>query len=212
MIKAIIFDVGGVLALPLGKYALHPERGHRELGVHESIAKKLKINIDQWFDSIDSTYTKAIEGKISKEKVLQIISKNLNTTPKRLNKILIRSYKEKFKQNKELYKFAFKLKEQKYKIAILSDQWYVSEEALIKKRYARKFDAVVVSCDVGVRKPNPKIYKIVLRKLKLPTKECVFIDNQVWNIKPAKKLGMKTILFKNNKQVIKELNKLGVNV
>jgi FMN phosphatase YigB (HAD superfamily) len=36
----------------------------------------------------------------------------------------------------------------------------------------------------------------------------LFIDNREWNLKPARKLGMKTILFKNNKQTIKDLKKL----
>ena len=78
------------------------------------------------------------------------------------------------------------------------------------EKYTKKFNAVIVSCDVGIRKPNPKIYKLVLKKLKLPAKNTVFIDNQKWNIKPAKKLGMNTILFKNNKQTLKELKKLKV--
>ena len=72
----------------------------------------------------------------------------------------------------------------------------------------KKFDEVVVSCDVGIRKPNPKIYKMILKKLKLKGKSCIFIDNQKWNLIPAKKLGMKTILFKDNKQADEKLKKL----
>lgn len=209
MVKAIIFDIGGVLEI--GKNC-KITKNHRTLGVHEYISKKFKISPDQWFDSIDAPYVLSIEGKIAKEKVLSVISKNLKTTPKKLERIIVKSYQRHFKHNKKLYKFAFKLKKQGYKIAILSDQWPFSKEALIEKKYAKKFDAIIISCDVGVRKPNPKIYKIILKELKLNAKECVFIDNQTWNIKPAQKLGMKTILFKNNKQAIKDLKKLGVEV
>tara|TARA_Y100000034_G_scaffold20729_2_gene23771 strand:- start:5065 stop:5727 length:663 start_codon:yes stop_codon:yes gene_type:complete len=207
-IKAIIFDVGGVLVL--GKYALHPKREHRELGVHEHIVKKLGISLDQYFDSLDTAYAKSIEGKISKQKALKTISKNLEISKRKLERVFIKAYKENFKQNKELYNLAFKLKKQGYKIAILSDQWYLSKEALISKKYTKKFNVVVVSCDVGIRKPNSKIYKLVLRKLKFPAKNTVFIDNQEWNLNPAKKIGMNAILFKNNKQLFKELKKLGV--
>jgi len=42
--------------------------------------------------------------------------------------------------------------------------------------------------------------------------EAVFIDNRDWNIIPAKKLGMKTVLFRNNKQTFRELKKLGVKI
>jgi putative hydrolase of the HAD superfamily len=77
-------------------------------------------------------------------------------------------------------------------------------------RLYKKFDEVVVSCEVGMRKPNPKMYKLILKRLKISPKQTLFIDNQEWNTKPAKKLGEKVILYKNNKQLFKELNKLGI--
>ena len=128
----------------------------------------------------------------------------------KLKKLYTIAYKKNFKENKKLYSFAFKLKKQGYKIAILSDQWYISEEIFAPNKVMNKFNAVVISSRVGIRKPDPKIYKLTLKKLKLPAKQTVFIDNQVWNTKPAKKLGMKTVLFKNNKQTFKDLKKLGV--
>jgi len=207
-IKAIIFDVGGVLSIGS---ILEKHRGRSyHTKVHEYIAKRLKISLDQWFDSIDSTYADSIEGKISKEKTLKIIAKNIRVSVKKLEKIMIKAYKKNFNQNKQLFEQAFKLKKQGYKIAVLSDQWPPSKQALMPDKLYKKFDEVVVSCDVGVRKPNPKIYKILLKKLKLPAKKCLFIDNQEWNIKPAKKIGMKTILFKDNIQLFKELEKRGI--
>ncbi len=207
-IKAIVFDVGGVLALPINPIKV--EKGRQISGVHSIIARKLGISLDQWFDSIDTIYAKSIEGKSSKEKVLEIISKNVKTSEKNLKKIILKSYKKKFKQNKELFKKAFELKKKVYKIAVLSDQWPFSKEALMPPKLYRRFDEVVVSCDVGIRKPNPKIYKFLLNKLKLKPNQVLFIDNQEWNIKPAKKLGIKTLLYKNNKQLFKELDKIGI--
>lgn len=197
--KAIIFDVGGVLAL--GKYPAKPIRGHICLGVHEHIAKKLRISLDQWFDSIDTNYTLSFEGKISRINTLNTIAKRTKTTPKKLEKIMIKAYKKNFKQNKQLFKQASKLKQSGYKIAILSDQWYFSYDVLMKNKLYKNFNPIIVSCFVGMRKPNPKIYKLTLKKLKLKPEECIFIDNQKWNIDAAKKLGMKIILFKNNKQL-----------
>ena len=205
-IKAVIFDVGGVLALSKNPIIIR-RQGNRTFGVHEFIARKLKISLDQWFDSIDTEYSDSIEGKISKEKVLSIISKNVKTPKRKLQKIILKAYKKNFKQNKKLYKFAFKLKKQGYKIAILSDQWYLSKQALLPEKISKKFDKIIISCDIGVRKPNLKIYKILLKKLNLPAENCLFIDNQEWNLKPAKKLGMKTILFLNNKQLFRQLSK-----
>ena len=98
-----------------------------------------------------------------------------------------------------------------YILAVLSDQWHLSEDPLMPKKLYKRFGVVVVSCDVGLRKPDPKIYKLVLKKLKLKPNQTVFVDNQEWNLKPARKLGMKTILFKNNKQLFRDLNKIGVS-
>ena len=201
-IKAVIFDVGGVLEIENKPLKTIGKINH--FGVHEYIAKKLKISLDQYFDSIDTNYALSIEGKISEKKTISFLSKNLKTTSKKLIKLYKKAYKKNFKQNKQLFKQAFKLKQLGYKITILSDQWYLSYRALMSDKKYKKFSPVIVSCFVGMRKPNPKIYKLTLKKLKLKPSECIFIDNQEWNIKPAKKLGIKTILFKNNKQLFKD--------
>ncbi len=208
-IKAVIFDVGGVLALGKKSFFL---KNHSSKGVQEYMAKRLRISIDTWFDSIDTIYAEAIEGKASKEKALEVMSKNNKISGKKLEGLFARAYRKNFRQNKRLYNLAFRLKEKGYKIAILSDQWQVSKEALMPEKYTSRFDAVVVSCDVGLRKPNPKIYRLLFKKLKTHYKNSVFIDNRDWNLKPAKKLGIKIILFKNNRQLIKDFLKLGVKI
>jgi len=210
-IKAVIFDIGSVLVL--SKQTLKVINGKRYyLGVHESIARKLGISLDQWLDTLEFPYSKSYVGKISEAQTVSVISKNLNCNPPKLKKVIVETYKENFKQNTELYKFAFKLKKQGYKIAILSDQWQLSKEAVVDPKLMAKFNLVIISCDVGLRKPDLPIYKLTLKKLGLKPQECVFIDNQTWNLTPAKKLGMEAILFKTNKQVFKQLFKIGVKV
>ncbi len=203
-IKAIIFDMNGVLAL--GVELKNTSKFSKSF--HAMMAKKLKVNLDKWFDAIDTVYAKSIEGKISEKKTLNTIAKNLDVKPKKLEKKIIKSYKKLFVKNKKLYKYTFKLKKQGYQIAILSDQWHFSKKAIIDKKALKKFNKTIISCDVGLRKPDPQIYKLALKKLKINPSQAVFIDNREWNLKPAKKLGMKTILFKDNKQVIRELNKI----
>src|SRR3990167_5480674 len=97
-----------------------------------------------------------------------------------------------------------KLKKQGYKVAVLSDQWFLSKEALMPEKLYKNFDEIMVSCDVEIRKPNKKIYQLSVKKLNFSPKEILFIDNQKWNILPAKKLGMNTILFKSNKQLFSD--------
>lgn len=55
------------------------------------------------------------------------------------------------------------------------------------------FDVIIESSKVGMRKPNPKIYEMVCEKLGVSPSRCVFLDDIGSNLKPAKKLGMKTI-------------------
>jgi putative hydrolase of the HAD superfamily len=207
-IKAVIFDIGGVLKIV--RYLPKKYKDNELLCVHEYMAKKYNLDIDTWFDSIDSPYGKSMEGLISNEETVNSISNNLKTTPKKLAKLWLNAYKKKMKDNKELYDLAIKLKNKGYKIGILSDQWHLSKKALVKKEYLKHFDPVIISCDIGIRKPNPKIFKLLIRKLKLRPKEIIFIEDREWNIKPAEKCGINTILFKNNKQTIEKLRELGV--
>jgi len=201
-IKAIIFDIGGVLQLK-EKQRKSFDQKHSS-GIHEEAAKKLNIDLDQYFDSIDTLYAKSIEGKISKKELLKQLSSNLNSTPKKIEELFFNLYKKEFHLNKQLFKQAIKLKKNGYKISILSDQWHLSKAVHFPKILQKNFHPSIISCDVGIRKPNPKIYKLILKKLKLKSEQCLFIDNQEWNIAPANKLGIKTILFKSNKQLFKQ--------
>ena len=173
-IKLIAFDIGGVLALD--NYSAKISKKHYFLGIHWHMAKKLKIDLGTWFDAIEGAYPDSVEGKLSKKKTLSIMSKNLDIKSDKLEKVFLEAYRKYFRRNKWLYKVAFKLKKRGYKIAILSDQWPVSREVLVKREDNRNFDVVIVSCDVEARKPDPKIYRILLRKAKVKAGEVVFID------------------------------------
>lgn len=205
MIKAVIFDVGGVLVG--AEVNIKDKKGH---GVHEHMSAKLGIKLDTWFDALDTAYAKSIEGKINGKKAIEIIAKNLKINPVKLEKLWIKSYKIHLKRNNGLYKIAYALKRNGYKIGILSDQWYLSDKALITSEDRSNFNPVIVSCEVGMRKPSLKIYRLLIKKLRLKPYEILFIDNRDWNTKPAAKLGIKTILFKNNKQVLKDMKLLKI--
>ncbi len=204
--KAILFDVGGVLAF--AKNSIWKNGKFKPSGIHEYVTKILNIPMDQYMEAIERDYPLAIEGKIPNKKVLKIFAKNLSTSSKKLKKLYTEAYKKNFRTNKELLEKARELRSQGYKIAILSDQWFISKKEIITKEFYKIFNKIIVSCDVKMRKPNSEIYEFVIKKLRINPKETVFIDNQKWNLPPARKLGMKTILFKNNRQCFKELNKL----
>lgn len=206
-IKAVVFDIGNVLVK--ASLLKKPKKGHVH-GVHEFIANKLNITMDQYFDSIDTAYADSVVGRKTKQETLKIMSKNFGISPQKLEKLYFKSYKKNIKFNKTLIRKAKQLRKKGYKIAILSDQWQVSREVQFPKKLEKIFPLNVISCDVGIRKPNPKIYQLLLKRLNIPAKNVLFIDNQKWNLEPAKKLGMKTILFKDNAQTLNDLEKLGI--
>ncbi len=194
-IKAVLFDIGGVLQL----------KKENSKSIHQYVAKKTNKDIDQYFDSIDDAYSKSIEGKLSEKEVMGILAQNLQTKKEKLKKYYAGAYNKNFNLNKPLLNYAKILKKKGIKIAILSDMWHISKKILIIKEFYKIFNPVILSCDVGIRKPNKKIYLLALSRLRLKPSEVLFIDNQKWNIKPAQKIGMKTILFRTNKQTLREI-------
>jgi putative hydrolase of the HAD superfamily len=53
-----------------------------------------------------------------------------------------------------------------------------------------RFDVVVLSDQVGLRKPDPRIFELTAERLGLPAAECVFADDTEDNLPPAQELGM----------------------
>jgi len=53
----------------------------------------------------------------------------------------------------------------------------------------------VISGDVGVRKPDSRIYDILLARLEVPAENCTFIDDMSIRLKAAEQRGMNTVLF-----------------
>ncbi len=49
------------------------------------------------------------------------------------------------------------------------------------------------SCRVGIRKPDPRIFELILEKLQVVPEEAIFLDDIGMNLKVAQKLGLKTI-------------------
>lgn len=202
-VKAVIFDVCGVLNIGANKKK-------NERGVHETVARKLNLTMDQYFDIIDTIYVKSMEGELTKYIVEKTLAIKFNISEKKLKRIYKNAYKSHFKLNKELLKIAKNLKKKGYIISILSDQWHLSYDVLISKKYFDIFKSQTISCNVGFRKPDARIYKMALEKNKLKPHEAIFIDDQVWNILPANKLGIKTILYDNNKKLKNQLRDFGV--
>jgi putative hydrolase of the HAD superfamily len=70
------------------------------------------------------------------------------------------------------------------------------------------FETVVDSAFVGVRKPDPAIYAIVLERLGLPAEACAFVDDIAVNVDAARALGFAVVHFRDTAQAIAELDAL----
>jgi putative hydrolase of the HAD superfamily len=68
-----------------------------------------------------------------------------------------------------------------------------------------RFDAIVESSKVGVRKPEPRFYEIACEMLSVSPTECVFLDDLGINLKPAAGMGMRTIKVMGADQAITDL-------
>jgi putative hydrolase of the HAD superfamily len=67
------------------------------------------------------------------------------------------------------------------------------------------FDHVIESARIGLRKPDPRIYRMMVEALQVDPKRCVYLDDLGVNLKPAREMGMTTIKVTNAPQAIAEL-------
>jgi putative hydrolase of the HAD superfamily len=74
----------------------------------------------------------------------------------------------------------------------------------------RLFEQCVVSYEVGVLKPDPRIYQEVLQRSGLPAEACVFIDDRPGNVEGARRVGMQALLFQSAERCAADLEGLGV--
>jgi epoxide hydrolase-like predicted phosphatase len=73
---------------------------------------------------------------------------------------------------------------------------------------AELFDGVVISGEVGIRKPAPRIYELGAEAIGLPAAVCVFVDDLPFNLPPATELGMATVHHTDPRETIAELERL----
>jgi putative hydrolase of the HAD superfamily len=67
------------------------------------------------------------------------------------------------------------------------------------------FDHVIESAKIGLRKPDPKIYRMMVEALGVDPKRCIYLDDLGINLKPARDMGMTTIKVVGAKQALLEL-------
>jgi len=74
------------------------------------------------------------------------------------------------------------------------------------------FTPCILSCEVGLEKPDPKIYELLLQEIQMPANQILFVDDRKENIDAALKLGFDAIVFSSQAQLEKELQLRGISI
>jgi putative hydrolase of the HAD superfamily len=80
-----------------------------------------------------------------------------------------------------------------------------SGRTIYSREIMELFDVVIESSKVGIRKPDPRIYKMMCEALSVEPSACVYLDDLGVNLKPARAIGMTTIKVESGPQAIAEL-------
>jgi len=199
MIKAIIFDIGGVVIND--DFLSYAERFAQKAGMTKEQIYRSVIGSPEW-----RLYFK---GKISEENVWKAIkSKYL---PPQIAEEIRRTWKDILVPINATTELIKKLKPN-YKICFISN---VDKECAlyVRKKYPeifRLFEDGLASYEAGMAKPEKEIYRYALKKFRLKPEECIYIDNQPENIPPAQELGIKAIKFQGTEKLKQQLKNLGV--
>lgn len=93
--------------------------------------------------------------------------------------------------------------------AILSNAWDNARRAFINDYlFGEAFDEMIISAEVGLKKPDPEIYILATKLLDVTPENMIFIDDFPQNVAAAAAIGIRSILFTSTSQVVQETNKL----
>jgi len=199
MIKAIIFDLAGVITTNTSGFEKQLE--------HILNIDKEKL-IGTWKGQ---AFYDFLFGKISEDDYWNIIiSKNNWNVEIQLLKNAIRNH---FKIIEETIIIIKSLKKQGFKLGILSGhtkEWikYLNDTYDFEKY----FDVVIYSYQKGYSKPSKMFYEDILSEINIKPELCIYTDDKEEFLTPAKELGMHTILFQTPGQFKKKLAPYSINI
>jgi epoxide hydrolase-like predicted phosphatase len=184
MIKGVVFDVGGVLL------RTHDQSGRRtwetRLGLKAGSLAGLV------FDS--KLGRKAQLGQASLEEVWTWVADHLGLSPEELA-ALKRDFWAGDRLDRELCDYIWGLRS-RYRTGMLSNNWARDGRAMAQELgIANCFDIFVTSAEVGVMKPDPRIYYVALERLGVSPPQAIFVDDFIENVDAARQLGMQGIHF-----------------
>jgi HAD superfamily hydrolase (TIGR01549 family) len=201
-IKAIVFDVGGVLRW----------NGEEGMNVLERIADMIGVPSDEFKkeywerNQLSNVENMPWEDLITK--VVKVFDPTFETE-KRVRKF-VEDYEASRTTNKDLVDLFPKFHALGLKIGILSNATTQLRKWLEDEEIAPLVDVIIISAEIGYQKPHKEAFDILFKRLGLAPAEVVFVDDSAKSLEKAGEIGYIPILFKDNQQLKDDLEKLGI--
>jgi HAD superfamily hydrolase (TIGR01549 family) len=193
-IRALIFDFGGVLV------RMVDDRPRLKL------AQQLNIPLEQldYLVFFSESARKASLGEISVGMHWEAVRKALAIAPEEMPGFL-GQYWSADDVNWELLEYIRKLRPQ-YKVGLLSNAWDDLRHTLRTRwNIDGLFDELVISAEVKMIKPDPRIFHLAVERLDAQPPEVVFIDDIEENVLAARKEGLLAIHYRSTQQILDAL-------
>jgi putative hydrolase of the HAD superfamily len=186
MIDAVVFDFGGVLmrtADPISR-----REWEAQLGLAPGELERAVHGSEAWI--------KAQCGQISVEDYWATVAAALKIPTEQLPALQADFFRDDH-LDYDLVKFIADLRRMGYKVGLLSND-APTLEAKLRDQLAiyDAFDAVVISAQIGVMKPDPGAYHAIAQRLGVKPATCVFIDDNLANIDGARRVGMQAVHYR----------------
>jgi epoxide hydrolase-like predicted phosphatase len=197
MIKAFVFDFGGVLVRTEDYGPRHA--WDERLGLPVGSVERAVHHSDLWIQ----TQLGRITYQAYWEGVAEILYMRKEDIPE-----LRRDYFSGDRLNYRLVALIRELRELGYPIALLSNEAVQLRDRLRELELHDLFDHVLISAEIGMMKPDPTAFRVALHALQVRPHEAVFVDDALPNIRGAQQLGIHAILFRGSTDLRDELKKL----
>jgi epoxide hydrolase-like predicted phosphatase len=193
-IKAIVFDIGGVLEIT------------PNLGIDAQWEKKLNLKENELYERLREVWKGGTLGTISIQQVHEDIGRLMTWDETQVNAYMDDIWREYLGTlNIELADY-FRNLRPRYQTAIISNSFVGARE---KEAEYYQFDTIcdfiIYSHEVDIRKPDPRIFIMACEKLGLQPNEIIFVDDHAEVYASAVELGMHCLEFKNNAQIIADV-------
>jgi epoxide hydrolase-like predicted phosphatase len=96
----------------------------------------------------------------------------------------------------------------RYKTGLISNAWDGLRAYIVSQKFEDAFDLMIISAEVGLQKPDARIFHLALEQAGVGANEAVFVDDLAENIEGARAVGMTGIVFRDRETTLSQLNTL----